>query len=156
MRIHPVLAAALAAVLLTACIPGIKKKEAAPKAEKYPAWVNQIPKDDQFVYAVGYSGRTMNPTDSMKYARENARKEMASMIKTSIVSVIETQDFQRHEDVSMESISVTDEDLQGSEVIEQWVDRTGVSGGNPGTTYVLLRLDRATFNRLLGQYRGGN
>jgi hypothetical protein len=155
MRVTAPLTAALCAALLSACIPGLKEKEKpAPKAERAPAWVNQVPRDDQYVYAVGYSGRTMNPTDAMKYAKENARKEMASMIKTSIVSVIQTQDSQRREDVSMESISVTDEDLQGSEVVEQWIDRNGVSGANPGTTYVLLRLDRATFNRLLGQYGG--
>ena len=126
-----------------------------PKRNKHkvPSWVKHIPEDSKYVYAVGISGRTMYPSHAIKYATENARKELASMISTKVVSMIQSEDSSRREDFSMESIAVTDEDLQGSQFSEKWIDAEGLTGVSPGTTYVLIRIERSAYEELLRKYR---
>jgi len=55
-------------------------------------------------------------------------------------------------EITVESIELTDEDLQETEVAARWVDVNGISGVAPGTTYVLVRLPRRTYERLLRKY----
>ena len=80
------------------------KKGAAVKKGKVPAWAKTVPTDDEYIYAVGISGRTMYPTHAIKYATENARRELADMVKTKIVSFVQTIDQGRRENFSMESV----------------------------------------------------
>ena len=125
----------------------------APSGGKIPPWVLHTPSDSKYIYAVGISGRTFHPTDAIKYAKENARKEMAGMIRTRIVSMTKTRDSGRRESISIESVAVTDEDLQGSEVVKRWMDKEGASGVAPGTTYVLIRLTRSKYEELINKYK---
>jgi hypothetical protein len=133
------------------CIPGAAEKK--DDRNKVPKWVRKVPVDEKWVYSIGYSGKTMFPTHAMKYATENARRELANMISTKVVSMIETEDSSRNEDISIESIAVTDEDLQGSQVVSHWVDEQGRTGVSPGTTYVLIRIKMSDYRNLLNKYR---
>jgi hypothetical protein len=151
MRINILLICVLSGLLLTgACTSAGKGKKKSPKP---PAWTLNVPTDNTYIYAVGISGRTMYPTHAIKYATENARRELADMIKTRIVSFVQTKEQGRREDVSMETVSLTEEDLQGSEKVSHWVDTAGKTGVAPGTTYVLMRLERKKYEALLRKYR---
>ncbi len=143
----------LCCILILYAGSGCTSKNGAVKTKKVPAWVRTVPTDDDYIYAVGISGRTMYPTHAIKYATENARRELADMVKTKIVSFVQTVDQGRREDFSMESVSLTDEDLQGSEKVGHWVDTQGRTGVSPGTTYVLMRLDRKKYEELLSKYK---
>jgi len=118
-----------------------------------PDWVRGTPSSPDYIYAVGISGKTFYPTDAITYATDNARRELASMIRTRIISMTETRDSSRNDDISIESIAVTDEDLQGSKVRKRWIDTDGVTGVAPGTTYVLISIKREKFEQLIKKYR---
>ena len=118
-----------------------------------PDWVMNTPTNSAYIYSVGISGRTFYPTDAIKYATENARREMAGMVRTKVLSMTKTHDSTRRDDISIDSIAVTDEDLQGSEVKARWIDKKGASGVAPGTTYVLLQIERGKFEQLIKKYQ---
>ena len=118
-----------------------------------PSWVMNTPADSAYIYSVGISGRTFHPTDAIKYATENARREMAGMVRTKVISLTQTRDSSRKDDISIESIAVTDEDLRGSEVKARWIDKKGESGVAPGTTYVLIQMERSKFDKLIKKYQ---
>lgn len=153
MKKHALCLFLFASVLL--CVPGCFSKPSVKQEVtiKAPKWVLTIPTDTEYVYSIGISGRTLYPTHAIKYATENARQELGNMISTKIVAQIRTHDQGRREDISIDSISVTDADLQGSQVVERWVDQKGISGVSPGTTYVLMRVERSVYEGLLRKYR---
>lgn len=150
MKYTYVLIAAAASLLV---FSGCGSGPSVSASGKIPPWVEKTPSDGEYIYSVGISGKTFYPTDAITYATENARREIASMIRTRIVSMTETHDSTRRDDISIESIAVTDEDLQGTEVTRRWIDRNGISGVAAGTTYVLLRMERSQFEQLVQKYR---
>ncbi|MFC1582254.1 hypothetical protein ACFL4W_01825 [Planctomycetota bacterium] len=139
------------ASLLAGCSGGgnvapVKKKEA-------PAWTTKLPDNEKYVFSVGVCGRTLYPTDAIKYATEHAIEQMAARIRTKVMSITETSDTLRTSDISIDSLAVTDEFLQGIEKEGHWIDKGGITGVSPGTTYVLMRMERRIYSQLLARYR---
>ena len=142
------------ASIFTLCISaGCGSGPKVKHSSSIPEWVMNTPNNPTYIYSVGISGRTFYPTDAIKYATENARREMAGMVRTKVLSMTKTHDSTRSDSISIESIAVTDEDLQGSEVKHRWIDKKGASGVAPGTTYVLIQIERSKFEQLIKKYQ---
>jgi hypothetical protein len=77
-------------IITTGCIttPEPEKKSA-------PQWVNSVPHDEKYFYAVGISGPTRNIKDAWNQAIQRARAELGKTIITHITShdlIISTTD----------------------------------------------------------------
>ena len=122
----------------------------APEPEKKsaPEWVNSVPLDEKYFYAVGISGPTRNIKDAWNQAIQRARAELGKTIITHITShdlIISTTDGEYSSQL-IEALS--DTELNFTEVIERWYDRNGIYG-LPEFYYVLVRLERKRAEMLL-------
>jgi len=121
-----------------------------PKPEKKsaPEWVNSVPLDEKYFYAVGISGPTRNIKDAWNQAIQRARAELGKTITTHITShdlIISSTDGEYSAQL-IEALS--DTELNFTEVIERWYDRNGIYG-LPEFYYVLVRLERKRAEMLL-------
>jgi hypothetical protein len=121
-------------------------------AEEAPGWLRSIPRDDQYYYAVGISGPTRNIKDAWDQAIQRARAELGRTIITHVTSrdlVIATT----RGEYSRQLIDVlSDTELNLTEVIERWCDRSG-SFGPPDYYYVLVRLERRRAEMILNDLK---
>jgi hypothetical protein len=121
-----------------------------PEPEKIsaPKWVNSVPHDETYFYAIGISGPTRNIKDSWNQAIQRARAELGKTIITHITShdlVISTTEGEYSAQL-IEALS--DTELNFTEVIERWYDRNGVYG-SANFYYVLVRLEKKRAEMLL-------
>ena len=122
----------------------------APEPEKKsaPQWVNSIPHDEKYFYAVGISGSTRNIKDAWNQAIMRARAELGKTIITHITShdlIISTTSGEYSAQL-IEALS--DTELNFTEVIERWYDRNGIYGLSD-FYYVLVRLEKKRAEMLL-------
>ncbi|MBW2606418.1 MAG: LPP20 family lipoprotein [Deltaproteobacteria bacterium] len=119
-----------------------------PEKKSAPQWVNSIPHDEKYFYAVGISGPTRNIKDAWNQAIMRARAELGKTIITHITShdlIISTT---RGEYSAQLIEALSDTELNFTEVIERWFDRNG-SYGLSGYYYVLVRLEKKRAEMLL-------
>lgn len=119
-----------------------------PVVETVPGWVESIPRDETHYYAIGVSGPTPRITDAWDQAIRRARAELGRLIishVTSQDSIISTSSGQYVRQV-IETLS--DSELNYTEVIERWADRSGVYGP-PEHFYVLVRIEKGTAKSVL-------
>ncbi len=119
-----------------------------PKAEKVPGWLNSLPRDDKYFYAVGISGQTRQIKDAWDQAIQRARAELGKTIITHVTSkdlIISTTSGE----YSIQLIdTLSDTELNLTEVVERWYDRSG-SYGPPNHYYVLVRLEKKRAESIL-------
>ena len=119
-----------------------------PEKKSAPQWVNSVPHDETYFYAVGISGPTRNIKDAWNQAIQRARAELGKTIITHITShdlIISTTDGEYSSQL-IEALS--DTELNFTEVIERWYDRNGIYG-LPDFYYVLVRLEKKRAEMLL-------
>jgi len=119
-----------------------------PEKKSAPEWVNSIPHDENYFYAVGISGPTRNIKDAWNQAIMRARAELGKTIITHITShdlIISTT---RGEYSAQLIEALSDTELNFTEVIERWYDRNGIYG-LPDFYYVLVRLEKKRAEMLL-------
>jgi hypothetical protein len=119
-----------------------------PEKNSAPQWLNSVPYDDKYFYAVGISGPTRNIKDAWNQAIQRARAELGKTIITHITShdlIISTTEG----DYSSQLIeALSDTELNFTEVVERWYDRSGIYG-LPEYYYVLVRLEKTRAEMLL-------
>ncbi len=145
---HFLLPCILALCLLLTVAGCVTTPEPEKKSETIPNWVNSIPVDDQYFYAVGISGPTRNIKDAWNQAIMRARAELGKTIITHITShdlIISTT---RGEYSAQLMEALSDTELNFTEVIERWFDRNG-SYGLPNYYYVLVRMEKKRAEILL-------
>jgi len=112
-----------------------------PVVETAPEWLESIPKDERYYYAIGISGPTLKITDAWDQAIRRGRAELGRIIVSHITShdtIISTS----HGEYVREVIKIlSDTELNYTEVIERWADRAGVYGP-PEHFYVLVRMKK--------------
>lgn len=119
-----------------------------PEKKSAPEWVNSIPNDEKYFYAVGISGPTRNIKDAWNQAIMRARAELGKTIITHITShdlIISTT---RGEYSAQLIEALSDTELNFTEVIERWYDRKGIYG-LPDFYYVLVRMEKKRAEMLL-------
>jgi hypothetical protein len=112
-----------------------------PKRADAPAWLNKVPDNDRYFYAVGVSGMTRNTNDAWNQAANRGRAELGRTIVAHVSSkdlIIATS---RSEYTRQVIDILSDTELNFTEVIERWYDRYG-SFGPPNHFYVLVRLEK--------------
>ncbi len=130
-------------IITTSCITAPE-----PENKNAPQWVNSVPHDETYFYAVGISGPTRNIKDAWNQAIQRARAELGKTIITHITShdlIITTTDGEYSSQL-IEALS--DTELNFTEVIERWYDRNGIYG-LPDFYYVLVRLEKKRAEILL-------
>ena len=109
--------------------------------EPAPGWLDSIPQDNDHYYAVGISGPTPRVSNAWDQAIKRARAELGRMMISHV----------RSDDISVTTSSgqyvkeivriLSDTELNYTEVIERWVDRSGVYGPRDHF-YVLIRIEK--------------
>lgn len=109
--------------------------------EPVPGWLKSIPTDEKYYYAIGISGPTRRATDTWDQAIKRARAELGRLIVSHITShntIISTT----HGEYVRELVEIlSDTELNYTEVIGRWVDRSGVYGA-ADHYYVLVRMEK--------------
>ena len=121
-----------------------------PEAEKKsaPEWVNSVPHDEKYFYAVGISGPTRNIKDAWNQAIMRARAELGKIIIIHITSHDLNISTTRGEYSAQLIEALSDTELNFTEVIERWYDRDGIYG-LPDFYYVLVRMEKKRAEMLL-------
>ena len=124
------------------------KTSPKPKTSDIPSWLNAIPDDPQYFYAVGISGQTRKVTDAWNQAIQRARAELGKTIITHVSShdLVITSNRGEYSKQLLEVLS--DTELNFTEVIERWFDPIG-SYGPPNHYYVLVRLEKKRAEMIL-------
>ena len=120
--------------------------------EPAPGWLDSIPQDGDYYYAVGISGPTPRISNAWDQAIKRARAELGRMIVSHVRSddiSVTTSSGQYVKDI----ISIlSDAELNYTEVIERWVDRSGVYGPR-NHFYVLIRMEKRRAESVLKTVR---
>ena len=119
-----------------------------------PRWVDDFPSSDaQFIYGVGSAGVTFdrNPSKSKQYAIDRAMQDLSFQIKTEVLAVSELRDTARSSTLKVDSINLTESDLEGVEIVEVWIDRKG-EVGKVDRTWVLVRMPHAQVQKILSRF----
>ena len=112
-----------------------------PVVETVPGWLESIPKDQRHYYAVGVSGPTPRITDARDQAIRRARAELGRLMISHIRSKGTIISSSSGEYVREIVKILSDAELNYTEVIERWVDRSGIYGP-PEHFYVLVRMEK--------------
>jgi len=113
-----------------------------------PGWLESIPKDEGYYYAVGISGPTPRITDAWDQAIRRARAELGRVMISQVSSkgtIIRSSSGQYVKEIVK---ILSDTELNYTEVIERWSDRSGIYGP-PEHFYVLVRIDKRTAQSVL-------
>lgn len=120
--------------------------------EPAPGWLDSIPQDKNYYYAVGISGPTPRISNAWDQAIKRARAELGRMIVSHVrsddISVTTSSGQYVKEIVSI----LSDAELNYTEVIERWVDRSGVYGPR-NHFYVLIRIEKRRAESVLKRVR---
>lgn len=112
-----------------------------PVVETVPGWLESIPKDESHYYAIGVSGPTPRISDTWDQAIRRGRAELGRLIISHITSkgtIISTSSGEYVREIVR---ILSDTELNYTEVIERWVDRSGIYGP-PEHFYVLVRIEK--------------
>ena len=120
----------------------------APVVDTPPGWLETIPQDDSRYYAVGVSGPTPRVSDAWDQAIKRARAELGRMIISQISSRGTIISSSSGEYVREIVKILSDAELNYTEVIGRWADRSGAYGP-PEHFYVLVRMEKARAESVL-------
>ena len=113
-----------------------------PVVETTPKWLESTPENKNYYFAIGISGPTPRITDAWDQAIRRARAELGRVIISHISSQDTIINTSRGEYVSEIIKILSDTELNYTEVIERWYDRSGVYGP-PDHYYVLARIEKS-------------
>ena len=129
-------------LILTLLLTGMGCKSGPERAaETVPGWVESIPKDKSYYYAIGISGPTPKITDAWDQAIRRARAELGRVIISHVSSQDSIISTSSGEYVRQIIETLSDTELSYTEVIERWADRSGIYGP-PEHYYVMVRIER--------------
>jgi len=100
-----------------------------------------FPRSKPLLRAIGISGPTPRVTDAWDQAIRRARAELGRVIISHVTSKDTIISTSSGEHVKQIVKIVSDTELNYTEVIERWADRSGVYGP-PGHFYVLVRIEK--------------
>lgn len=106
-----------------------------------PGWLESIPQDNTHYYAIGISGPTPRITDAWDQAIRRARAELGRLIISHVASEGSIISTSRGEYINEIVKILSDTELNYTEVIERWADRSGAYGPR-GHVYVLVRMEK--------------
>ena len=112
-----------------------------PASDTVPEWIESIPEDNTYYYALGVSGPRPRINEAWDQAVERARAELGRMIISHVSSSGSFISSTGGEYVQQIVEILSDTELNYTEVIERWFDKTGAYGF-PEHCYVLVRLER--------------
>jgi hypothetical protein len=142
---------AIGLLIATGCAHAPPPPPPAPVAQPdpHPDWIEHLPTDDGFLYAVGVSGPTFFPDDGIRYASEKGRAQLAFTISSHVTAAslsVETTSGSLADSASVVDAThdYTDSIVRFSEVLSIWVDKSGNYSGAPGTTYALVRIRKSS------------
>jgi hypothetical protein len=116
--------------------------------EAPPGWLESVPHDEAYYYAIGVSGPTPRVSDAWDQAIKRARGELGRMIISQISSSGTVISSTSGEYVNEIIEILSDTELNYTEVIKRWADRFG-SYGPCEHFYVLLRMEKARAESIL-------
>jgi hypothetical protein len=119
-----------------------------PVVEAVPEWVKSIPADETYYYAIGVSGPTPRIVDAWDQAIRRARAELGRVIISHITSRDTIISTSSGEYVSEIVKILSDAELNYTEVVERWADRSGVHGPAQHF-YVLVRIEKRNAQSVL-------
>ena len=119
-----------------------------PVSETVPGWLEAIPIDESHYYAIGISGPTPRISDAWDQAIKRARAELGRSIISHISSKGTIISSSSGEYVREIVKILSDTELNYTEVIERWADRSGIYGP-PEHFYVLVRMEKRTAQSVL-------
>ena len=131
---------------LPACTGGQPAPE--PVIEASPGWLESIPKDQTYYYAVGISGPTPRVADAWDQAIRRARAELGRVIISHVTSKDTIISTSNGKYVTQIVKILSDSELNYTEVIERWADKSGLYGP-PGHFYVLVRMEKVRAESVL-------
>jgi hypothetical protein len=120
--------------------------------EPVPEWIESIPGDSVYYYALGVSGPTPRINDAWDQAIKRARAELGRLIFTHVRSNDVIIASTRGEYVQQLVEILSDAELNYTEVVERWFDKYG-SYGFPEHCYVLVRLEKKRAEAVLRSVR---
>ncbi|UCG66851.1 MAG: LPP20 family lipoprotein [Deltaproteobacteria bacterium] len=123
-----------------------------PVIDTVPGWLESIPQDQNHYYAIGISGATPRVTDAWDQAIRRARAELGRVMISHVTSkdtIISTSSGEYVKEIVK---ILSDTELNYTEVIERWADRSGVYGP-PGHFYVLVRIEKMRAESVLRSVR---
>ena len=147
--------------LVSGCTSTTVIKKTVPQKKKAPAvtvpqWVSSVPGDENFVYAVGFSGATRNPENAIRQSGDNARVELAKIVAAYVVSQLrkQTELKDNHEQTIVEEMiyTFTHAELYGVEVIEHWLDNEATVAAERGTVFSLARMPKKNQVKIIADY----
>lgn len=113
--------------------------------DSVPRWLNHLPGEESFIYAIGVVGRTYYYEDGIVKAADAARKELAKSLAGHVEDFVFVLETTKGLETAKEVYTVqattwaTDIVMKEAEVIAFWVDGNGLVG-EKGATYALGRL----------------
>jgi hypothetical protein len=136
-------------LILTLLLTGMGCKSGPETAaETVPGWVESIPKDKSYYYAIGISGPTPKITDAWDQAIRRARAELGRVIISHVSSQDSIISSSSGEYVRQIIETLSDTELSYTEVTERWADRSGAYGP-PEHYYVLVRIEKGKAESVL-------
>jgi hypothetical protein len=117
-----------------------------------PGWLESIPHDKAYYYAIGVSGPTPRVSDAWDQAIERARAELGRTIISQISSSGTIISSSSGEYVKEIVKILSDTELNYTEVIGRWADRSGTYGPSQHF-YVLVRMEKARAESVLRSIR---
>jgi len=123
-----------------------------PVIDTVPGWLESIPQDQNHYYAIGISGPTPRVTDAWDQAIRRARAELGRVMISHVTSKDTIISTSSGEYVKQIVKILSDTELNYTEVIERWADRSGVYGP-PGHFYVLVRIEKRRAESVLRSVR---
>jgi len=119
-----------------------------PKSASIPDWLDAVPKDNKYFYAVGISGQTRQAKNAWDQAILRARAELGKTIITHVTSQDLIISSTRGEYARQVIKALSDTELNFTEVTERWWDRLG-NYGPANYYYVLVRLEKKRAEQIL-------
>ena len=123
-----------------------------PKTGSIPDWLEAMPKDNNYFYAIGISGQTRQSKIAWDQAILRARAELGKTIITHVTSQDLIISSTRGEYARQVIKALSDTELNFTEVTERWWDRLG-NYGPANYYYVLVRLEKKRAEQILKDLR---
>lgn len=135
--------------ILTLLLTGIGCQSGPePVVETVPGWLESIPKDKSHYYAIGVSGPTPRVSDAWDQAVRRARAELGRVMISHVSSKDTIISSSSGEYVRQIVKILSDTELNYTEVIERFADRSGIYGP-PEHYYVLVRMEKGRAESVL-------
>ena len=119
-----------------------------PVVESIPEWVESIPQDNAYYFALGVSGPLPRANEAWEQAIRRARAELGRLIISHVSSSDAIIASSRGEYVQQIVEILSDTELNYTEVIERWFDKSGAYGFREHY-YVLVRMEKKTAKTIL-------